>query len=160
MVRAPKDFKVTVESVQTAPERGMVRTGASTAIASDVQAVVVINDRWRATLNIRVALGGKPALVEMALASLWDEDALTTTTMRRVLVDQILAAVVAAAETPVGRQTSLISESRPAQAAEIYQMALASGSRAPHLAVARTIGVSSAQASRYIRQARDNGLLQ
>jgi predicted GIY-YIG superfamily endonuclease len=80
---------------------------------------------------------------------------------RLVLMDR-LTNEITVTDTAVqvrDRRTSRMARIQAAAAAGFYLAAQASGSPAPTLAVAAAMGVSRSQASRYVRAAREAGLL-
>jgi hypothetical protein len=150
------------------------------------------------TVTITVVIGlGYEAFAKRVELVAADGSAVTTSGIRKVLVDQLVKAAVAEASTPVQRRDELVVsgegaawetagpgplgepgpifrmtvqpfpattrqqrlDERARQAAKIYAAAVNSGSRAPGDAVATEMGYSRSQAARYIRRARELGIL-
>lgn len=116
-----------------------------------------------------------------------DDGAITTTVLRQVLIDQLVRAALEKVRWPKKlvsetRQTILTrlpaevaeeayrilessapgrpaTKTRIAQAADAYKKAVAAGSKAPQKEVALAMGFSTSQVSRYLKSARENGLL-
>jgi hypothetical protein len=146
--------------------------------------------KLRLTVSMDVIVdqaGTRPRLVELNLQTDL-RTSITTSTLRRVLVDQLLQvaldratvsvtadpeihpgafkatgepdseAWVSPPPRPPGRGSGT-PDDRAREAARIYSDAVTRGSRAPGVAVANTMGYSRAQVARYIRRARELRLL-
>lgn len=166
-----------VDVIRVSPHHGttLVRTGPTTGAPATFSTTCYV-DRSRIAIigTIRVLPGGHAAMVEMTIqpgpATGSIDTPVTTSALRRVHVDQIVKAALAEAtvDMPPGsdvdaeRVTERVQSSvkaRASGAAKVYADAVAQGSKAPTEAVAAALGVSRPQASRYVRAARDAGLL-
>lgn len=184
----PKNFLIEIVGNVRPHERAVaVRVGPTSVVPSRFTAWVVLAEpRVRVDLELVVLSATKPVVRELTVTPSVDGAApITTTTLRRVLVDPIVKAVMdKAAKFSEGRvidrsdvlpgafqlpgdpddefrltpPTDQPNE-RVRQAAQIYGQAAAFGSRAPTEAVAQALNVSKAQASRYVRAAREANLL-
>lgn len=169
--RAPKNFQIawgTVEPLDDHP--GYLRTGPDTAVPSRFEASFsLVTPPASVTLEVFVGADLRPRVAELAIRSNV-QTPITTSVLRRVLVDQLLREALTLATVPAADQEKWIT-TRPQEtrhpdedenaniAATIYAEAVASGSRAPTKAVALSMGRSRAQAARYIRRARELGLI-
>jgi hypothetical protein len=134
---------------------------------------------------LEVSPGGRTEVRELTVSSLRVEGAapVSTSTLRRILVDRIVQAVMAeAARYAEGKVIDRAdvqpgayqlagdpddsvrlgapkTKPRVAWAAQIYRSAMAAGSYAPTQTVAQELHVSRSQASRYVAEARGAGLL-
>jgi hypothetical protein len=124
--------------------------------------------------------GAVPVIEELAVRP-GKKTPINSTVLRGILLDQIIPAAVKAASKPIKERPDVMpgafqvsgeeDESRawvsPApgvnekvlQAARIYREALSAGSRAPAAIAAEEMNLSRAQVARYIRKAREAGLL-
>lgn len=187
--REPKSFKIKAVVVQRHERTGIIRTGPDTAVPKRFVAVVALE---RPLLTVRMDVlvdqaGTRPRLVELHLQT--DIRAsITTSTLRQVLIDQLLQAVMEEATLRVVAQPEVhphafgvvgepenqgwvsppprphgrghnTPDDQVREAARIYSEAVTRGSRAPGVAVAEAMGYSRAQVARYIRRARELGLL-
>jgi hypothetical protein len=188
VTRMPKNF--VIDRVQTSDHRGnWIRSGRTNIVPEEFKARISLFDsEMFVFMTIRVDPGGQARVIDLRVELAEDgADAITTTTLRRVLVDPMLRAALAVATKTVKERDDVLpgvnppvfqvegdggdenarvywsppagANERTAQAAEVYQQAVVSGSRAPTEAVAAAMGYSRAQAARYIRAARDAGLL-
>lgn len=172
MARQPKDFQIGwVSPVEPREPVSYMRTGPDTAIPMRFRASIAL-----AVPDVAVAIevftGAdlRPRIYELTVRSNVQRP-ITTSTLRQVLVDQLLRAAVKEAEIPVSSLpagTVLGTPPVPATgkgdedastAARIYSEAVASGNPAPAMAVASVMGRSRAQVARYIRKARQLGFL-
>jgi hypothetical protein len=183
VARTPKNF--VIDAVQTGNHRGnWIRIGRSTAVPEEFTARFSLYEHEVLVfVVVRVDPGGQARILDLRVVVDEAGETITTTTLRKVLVDQLLRAALSAATTKIEDRPDAHPDIEPApfqiaagddrvywspppgasdkvaQAADAYREALASGSRAPTAAVAEALGYSRAQASRYIRAARDAGLL-
>lgn len=178
----PKNFvieRVTVTPLDARFEP--VRTSPTAGVPPRFRAEVHLSEpRLVVYMTVRVIPPGQPRVTEIEIRA-DPRDSISTTTLRRVLVDPMLRAALTEAETPieaadhihpgayrfpgapegtywVSPHPSTADERVPAAAA-IYKSAVAAGSKAPTEAVALELRVSKASASRYVRAARAAGLL-
>jgi hypothetical protein len=165
-----------------------VKTGPDTAVPSrfDVRIDLAEPDLTVA-MTIKVGEGGRALVREFAISPRDFNATVTTRMLRKIPLERLLRASlesVTRKPTPrpdihpnafqmpgdpdsqawVGPEPGPgrgrdVPKDRIARAAEIYQQALASGSRAPAEAVAQAMHYSRATAARDIRAARDQGLL-
>lgn len=197
MPRVPKDFTISsIEIEKTAPVTRLVAPGR--AAPSWFDAKVTLGELpLELTITVVIGPGGEPLAKRLDITAQASE-VITTSGLRRVLVDQLLKAAVAEASFPVeyvhgitddpgaiayktpgpgplGEEGPIINvdvsghlpgdtrqqrqDERARQAAKIYAAAVNSGSRAPGDAVATEMGYSRSQAARYIRRARELGIL-
>ena len=141
--------------------------------------VLLAEPRVNVDLEIRVVTGGQPQVIQVSVREMPPlVGGVTSTTLRSLPLDHIVRATMTwvAEQSPdliegsipgwfrleadgpdVLRRGSV--DERVAQAAQIYRAATAAGSKAPTEAVATSMHVSRATASRYIRGARDIGML-
>lgn len=187
--REPKDFTIDQVLVQRHERSGLIRTGPETAVPTRFSASVVLTQpELTVWMDVRVDQAGtRPRLIDLRLTT--DiRAAITTSTLRRVLVDQLLQAALDRATvaveghpeihpdafraegeptdhawvSPPPRPSSrgrATPDDRAREAARIYSEAVIGGSRAPGVAVANAMGYSRAQVARYIRRARDLRML-
>jgi hypothetical protein len=188
VARESEGFKIEQVVVQRHERSGLIRTGPGTAVPTRFIALIDLGQP-KLTVSMDVIVdqaGTRPRLVELSLQTdLWTS--ITTSALRRVLVDQLLQAALDRATVPVtgapevhpgafkaqgeldsawvsppprppGRGSGT-PDDRAQEAARIYSDAVTRGSRAPGVAVANTMGYSRAQVARYIRRARELGLL-
>ncbi|SDC73466.1 hypothetical protein SAMN05216174_10444 [Actinokineospora iranica] len=159
---SPAEPREPVNYVRTGPDTAMpIRFRASIALAVPDAAV---------TIEVFTGADMRPRINELVIRSSVQKP-ITTSVLRQVLVDQLLRAAVKEAEVPVdslSAGTVLGTQPVPATgkadedasiAARIYREAVASGNPAPAMAVASSMGRSRAQVARYIRKARQMGLL-
>lgn len=169
------DYEVDV--IRVSPHHGtaLVRVGPTTGAPATFSTTCYVDSGKLAVIGtIMVVPGGHATMVEMTIqggpATKSTITPVTTSSLRRILVDQIVKAALteATVDMPPGgdvdgeRVTERVQSSvkaRAADAAKIYADAVAQGSKAPTEAVAAALGVSRPQASRYVRAARDAGLL-
>ncbi|WP_410662128.1 hypothetical protein [Amycolatopsis sp. lyj-84] len=177
MPRQPKNFEIAWVSIEPRGEGGYLRTGPDTAVPTRFGAsfaLVVPN----AAVQVEVFVGSdlRPRVMELTLRSNV-QTPITTTVLRQVLVDQLLRealskATVAWADVPKAVREEAVGFAPPADealrenaeehartAARIYSDAVTGGSKAPAMAVAHAMNRSRAQVARYIRKARELGLL-
>lgn len=176
MARQPTgDYDVDVVRVSPHHYAPLVRTGTTTGAPGTFSTTCYVDEGRLAVIGvITVIPGGQAVMVEMTVhggpATATTTAPVTTSSLRRILVDQIVRAAVTEATvdmppddvgdpSTLGERMESASQARAAEAAKHYLAAQASGSSAPTLAVAAEMDVSRSQASRYVRAARDAGLL-
>lgn len=181
VAQPPKSFRIGSLSVRTSERTGYVRTSATAAVPAKFTAVVLLEQpALEVELSVLVEEGGFPR-AESLLIRATNKVALNSTTLRQVLLDQLLRAAIAEASVPAidradiapgafqleggNEKTAWLGAApgtteRVQLVADIYNRSVAAGSRAPTQAVAETVGISRPQASRYIKTARELGLIQ
>lgn len=179
--RQPKNFAIeTVVHVTPAQRWVPIRTGPTTYVPSRFTARLLLAEpKLVVDVDVVVGTGGQARLQELAvIADQAGAVPISSSTLRRILVDQVLRAVLTAAsrsdatdrpdlrpgafQLPGDEEEAWVEGKGTPQvrrAAQIYISARASGSRAPTEAVATEMNVSRSQASRYVRAARDAELL-
>lgn len=177
VAQTPKNFAIERVTVTPYEPAGRVRTSTSTAVPTRFFATVYLAEpRMVVEMVVRVAVGGQARVTELRIET-DPRDSISTTTLRRVLIDPMLRSALAEASIPIDERSEVVSnayrapgtpddsfaadaaDDRVRYAAQIYGHALASGSRAPTEAVALEMHVSKATASRHVREARKAGLL-
>lgn len=187
MARQPKHFTITSVSVEPLEPSGYLLVGPDRAVPSRFEASFQLaRPEAAVTMEVFVGADQRPAVIELTIRSKVRAP-ITTSMLRSVLVDQLLQAAMAEAAVPAsardewlatlppglanpadaswpssaaaGSSASGNAEEDARTAARIYREALATGSRAPAVAVANTMNRSRAQVARYIRRARETGLL-
>ncbi|ONI88132.1 hypothetical protein ALI22I_20560 [Saccharothrix sp. ALI-22-I] len=178
MPRLPKNFTITGVFIESATGCSLVPTGRNSAVPADFRAHVQVTDPAVAvSVGIHVDVETGPRVYELSVRSA-RSGPVTTTVLRQVLVDQVLRAAMAEAAVDVGPgvlaalveptvdprlRPGLRREDLPdldaATAAEIYSAAVAAGSPRPGIVVASRMNRSRSQVARYIRRARELGLL-
>ncbi|MFE9601971.1 hypothetical protein [Streptomyces hokutonensis] len=189
MARQPKDVKIAGAFVTPGDRAGWVRSSASTAVPSQIRALLHLEEPPVVVqMFITVDAGARALIREIAVSPQAVDVAITTSLLRRVPVDYLLRyALEKASVTAKGRpdihegafqlnsdpeHQAWVSPPPPSvgrghdvpldrvqRAAEVYKQALASGSRSPGMEVAAAMGYSRATAARDIRQARERGLI-
>jgi hypothetical protein len=177
MPRQPKDFQIAWSSIEKLDPSGYLRISPDTVVPSHFKAIITMAvPQMLVTMEVAVvAPEMRPRVIELSMRAN-TMTPITTTVLRQVLVDQLLKeamskAIIPASEAPepdpralgaatTAHERALASAEQDArQAARIYSEAVASGSGAPAVAVANTMNRSRSQAARYIRRARELGLL-
>lgn len=188
VARAPKHFSIGSVSVERLEPSGYVETGPGTSVPSRFEASFqLVSPEATVTIEVFVGADLRPAVIEMNIRSKV-RTPITTSMLRNVLVDQLLQAALEEATVPSSVRDEWLATMPPGiadtasrtrttvppssgervrdnaeedarTAAQIYKEALAAGSRAPAMAVAHTMNRSRAQVARYIRRAREMGLL-
>lgn len=189
MPREPKDSTISAVRIEETRQAGLIRTGRDTAVPSRFGATIKLQQpELTVWLDVIVAQAGtRPRVVQLQV-HVDARASVTTSIMRRVLVDQLLNAAMSAATIRIEGRPQLHQDgfsapadpdgqawvsppprsvahgdaelrARATEAARIYSDAVAGGSRAPAVAVANEMGYSRAQVARYIRRARELGLL-
>lgn len=180
MPQRPRNFEIAHVATEPAERAAMVSTGPGLAAPSRFMAYVQLAiPSLRLTLAIIVTSGGLPIV---DYVTIWGngQDPLSSGLLRKVLLDPIIRAAVAEASVPVtdrpdvapgafhvdGEPEEQLWVSTPAgatervqQIARLYNEALTAGSRSPGLEAANAVHISRAQAARYIKRARDLGLI-
>jgi len=185
--RLPKNFKIAWVSIDELTPGGYVSTGRDTAVPTHFQANFVLSEP-EVAMQIEVMVGAdrRPVVIEATVRGKVKAP-ITTSVMRQVLIDQLVRAAMVEATVPASVRERWLASLPPGVqpvdrgqaepvpsaeqrtrgqadhdarlAAQIYNEAVASGDRAPGLAVAAAMNRSRTQVSRYIRRARDMGLL-
>jgi hypothetical protein len=175
--RPPKDFEVAWISIEPREPKGYLRTGPDTAVPAWFGASIAL-EKPRAAVMIEVFVGAdlRPYVSELTIRANV-QTPITTSVLRQILVDQLLREAMAKASVPAAEMEAWLAtlpaaarapgenpsfgraEEDARRAAAIYAEAVAAGSRAPAAAVATVMNRSRSQAARYIRNARELGLL-
>ncbi|MGO1056966.1 hypothetical protein [Crossiella sp. CA198] len=177
MPRLPKNFRIDSVTIERLGSEGYLPAGPDTAVPMNFEAHFQLGEPQAAVrIEVFVAPDHGPIVLELNIRSN-AKTSVTTSVLRQVLVDQLLreamtAAVVPAsvreewlATLPSGHTATAESGERTQAdldahtAAQIYSEAVASGSKSPAVVVGHTMGRSRAQAARYIRRARELGIL-
>lgn len=184
VARPPKNFSIAWLSVERLEPSGYLETGPNTAVPSRFEASFQLaNPEAAVTIEVFVGADLRPVVIELSIRSKVRAP-VTTSMLRNVLVDQLLQAALEKATVPTSVRDEWLAELPPEivdtrrtpppsadervrgnaeddarTAARVYKEALAGGSRAPAMAVAHTMNRSRAQVARYIRRAREMGLL-
>ena len=145
--------------------------------------IALVRPKLQVEMEVRTAPGSRPVVRELLVKANADTR-VTTSVLRRVLVDQLLRAAVDEAAKPTsgvtvpdvaghaftaddgvwvgplpqplrGRGSNTANE-KAERAAKIYNDAVSSGSKKPGEVVADAMHVSRSQAARYIRRARND----
>lgn len=176
MARQPKNFAI--ESVRVSPYEpaARVRIGPTAYVPRRFFATIVLTEpRAEVEMVVRVSAFGQASATEIKIETA-PHESITTSTLRRILIDPMLRAAVAKATLPaepVGDSPTTFrtvegdlwssppvgTDERVVAAARIYTEAKAARNRAPTEAVAAALGYSRAQAARYVKRARETGLL-
>ena len=186
MSRKPTNFVISTVFVQREEtSSGPVPISLTAAVPQRFRALIAV-ERPKLAVSLEVMMtvpGNRPVVVELAVQANM-QTPITTSVLRQVLIDQLLAAAIAEASETITRapeqhptafrtedgQTFLgpmpyegrrvdTANRQADKAALIYEAATASANRAPAVAVATEMGVSRATAARYLRRAREMGLL-
>jgi hypothetical protein len=180
MPQLPRNFAIGSVTVHPDEDVAPVRTGPGTAVPSRFIAELQLAEPdLRVAVAIRVTPGGSPAVEAMQV---WasNRTPLTSGTLRKVLVDPIVRASMAAAAQPVTDRPDIApgayqiqgdaehqawisapagATDRVRQVARLYTEALTAGSKSPGQDAANAVHISRAQAARYIKRARELGLI-
>jgi hypothetical protein len=182
--RLPKNFRIESVTIETMEPRGYLPTGPDTAVPTLFQARFLLGEpQSMVTLGVMVGAEG-PVIVNLnikASATL----PVTPTSLRQMQLDLLLREAMSAAAVPasvrdewlaslppgvvpernefpapsVGQRVQSQADHDAHMAAKIYSEAVAAGSKAPAVAVSEAMSRSRAQVARYIRRARELGLL-
>lgn len=184
MPRLPKNFRIDWVSVEPVESRGYLPTGPDTAVPAFFDAHIQLGDPPAVVgIEVQVTADAGPAIVELSIRSN-SRSPITTSVLRQVLVDQLLREAMNAAVVPASvreewlatlppehRERAVSTGTAPVPdglsqadrdahtAAQIYTEALAAGSKSPAVMVGHTMNRSRPQVARYIRRARELGLL-
>ncbi|TKA11730.1 hypothetical protein [Actinacidiphila oryziradicis] len=189
MARQPKDVKIAGAFVTPGERAAWVRTSDDTAVPSNIQALLHLDEPPVAVqMVITVDAGARAIIREFAVSPRERDVPISTSLLRRIPVDYLLRVALDRASVSVKRRPDIhegafqlrgdpehqawvspappkpgrgheASADRVQQAADVYKQALASGSRSPGMEVATAMGYSRATAARDIRLARERGLL-
>ncbi|WP_380723332.1 hypothetical protein [Saccharothrix hoggarensis] len=185
MPRLPKNFRIAWVTIDELAPIGYLETGPDTAVPTRFQANFALEEPdVAATMEVFVGTDLRPVVLSVAVKGKAAAP-VTTSVMRQILVDQLVRAAVEKATVPASvrdewlatlplgaqavdrREASSTADERvrnqadddARRAARIYSGAVAAGNRAPAVAVANVMNRSRTQAARYIRRARELGLL-
>jgi hypothetical protein len=169
MARA-RDAYVHVTTLERDPT---VRTGPATAIPSSFSAEIDDPEQpYVLDLRVRTIAGRRPEVVELRLElrSPHKPGGIATEGLRGVHIAKALQMAVTRAVEPIETEDEGVAATKPlrgvpvskeflGQVASIYRSAVAGGSRAPVVEVARQLGGSRPTAGRWVLQARKAGVL-
>lgn len=165
MARRPKNFTIECVNVTPSDPTPRIRNSPTTVVPASFRATIHIEDpRVVAEVVVCVATGGQANITGLKI-EVDVRQPITTSLLRRVLVDPLLRTAIAAASTPIADHDEAKYQScfritdKVLTAAGIHREATASGSRAPVAAVSMLMKVSRVHASRYVATARQAGLL-
>lgn len=178
MPRAPKNLRVDSVTIERLSPEAYLPAGPDNAVPVSFEAYFQLGEPPAAVrIEVFVTPGLGPVVLELGIRSNTAMP-VTTSVLRQVPVDQLLREAMAAAVVPVSVREEWLATLPPGMtamapesgaqtqadldahtAAQIYAEAVASGSRAPAVVVGNTMGRSRAQAARYLRRARELGLL-
>lgn len=175
-----KNFQIAAVSVRPTDRAAMIRISAAEAVPARFTARVVLTQpKLDVEITVVVESGGFPRAESLTVQAT-NTTPLTGTTLRQVLLDPILRAAIAEASVPAVDRSDVAagafqvegeaeralwigaapgSTERLRLAASIYNRRVAAGSRSPTQDMAEALNVSRPQASRYVKQARDAGLI-
>lgn len=165
MPRPPTEFEIGPIEVTTVPPSRPVRVGNTQVVPSHFRArIELLRPSLTVVLHVEMGNpGNHPAVTHLAVEA--DRGhSITTPLLRRVLVDRLMRAAVTKAITPAEVDPPAAPQ-LPAQAgndriaAELYEEALTLGKHAPAEFAADKMGVSRSTVARYLRKAREDGLL-
>jgi hypothetical protein len=186
--QSPKNFRIErVGDVRPHERATPVRVSPTSAVPSRLTAwVVVVDPHVRVDLELVIMPAAKPQVRELTVTAATTDgpSSISTSLLRRVLVDPIVDAVMAKAvraaegtvidrsdvapgayQLPADPEDEFWVPGTPAvdprvrRTARVYAQAVAFGNRSPTVAVAEALGMSKASASRYVRMAREANLL-
>jgi hypothetical protein len=169
MARA-QDAYVHVTTLERDPT---VRTGPTTAIPRSFSAEIDDPEQpYLLDLRVRTIAGRRPEVVELRLElrSPQKLGGIATEGLRGVHIAKALQMAVARAIEPIETEDDRVGATKPlrgvpvtkeflGQVANVYRSAVAGGSRAPVVEVARQLGGSRPTAGRWVVQARKAGVL-
>jgi hypothetical protein len=150
-----------------------VRTGPTTAIPCSFSAEIDDPEQpYLLDLRVRTIAGRRPEVVELRLElrSPQQPGGIATEGLRGVHIAKALQMAVTRAIEPIETEDGRVGATKPlrgipvtkeflGQVASIYRSAVAGGSRAPVVEVARQLGGSRPTAGRWVVQARKAGIL-
>ena len=178
MPRLPKNLRIDSVTIEHLGSRGYLPAGPDTAVPVNFEAHFLLEEPNAAVrIEVFVTADVGPVVVELNIRSA-TRTPVTTSVLRQVLVDQLLREAMTAAAVPASVREEWLATVPPNQtattteptehtqadldahtAAQLYSEAVASGSKSPAVVVGNTMGKSRAQVARYIRRARELGLL-
>jgi hypothetical protein len=184
--RLPKNFQIAWVSIDELAPRGYLSTGPNTAIPNRFQAnFQLANPPAAVILEVFVEADLRPVATSVKVQAN-TKTPVTTSVMRQILIDQLVQRAVEEATVPASAREQWLatlppgvarptdrSDAAPSadqrtrtqadddarRAALIYSEAVARGNRAPAVAVATVMNRSRTQVARYIRRARELGIL-
>jgi hypothetical protein len=182
MPQRPKVFRIARIHIQVAGRPAPVRTGPKTAAPAKFTAWAELRTPdVLVALTIVLEMGAVPVIEELVIQPGPKKTPVTGTVLRGILLDQIVPAAIAAAGEPVTGRPDIApgayqfdgmpdegqawvsaapgADERVQRVAQIYREALSAGSRAPAAAAAEEMKLSRAQIARYVRRAREAGLI-
>lgn len=182
MAMAPRAPASSIGRIHIEPGEGalQIRTGPKVAAPSHFKASIELKaPPMRVILWVRLDGGAAPVVEELALRPA-PGSPLTSTTLRLVLLDPLIRAVVKKASRPVIERPDVApgafqvkggdqrhawvsvppgADERVLQIASLYNQALSAGSHSPAADAAAAVRLSRAQVARYVRRARAVGLI-
>jgi hypothetical protein len=161
MARRPNDFTIARINTTPDPRARYIPVSPTSVVPDRFFAEMYLSEIGLVVgLTVRVAIGGRPRVTEINVESS-SRTPLTSTLLRRIPLESLTREAMAAVPAGARRDGGVKSGGgdRTACAAAFYAEAQASGNQAPTVTVAAALGCSRAQASRYIRAARESGLL-
>lgn len=186
MPRLPKNFQIDFVEIEQLEPRGYLPAGQDSAVPVHFQANFQLGAP-PASVKIRVVVGAEGPAIQQLTIGTNVRTPITTSVLRQVLVDHLLREAMNAALVPgsvreewldtfppgvLPERRKVVAPAPPKEerlrnladqdaqtAAQIYSEAAAAGSKAPAVAVAQAMNRSRAQVARYIRRARELGLL-
>lgn len=186
MPRLPKNFQIASVTIDELAPRGYLSTGSNTAIPNRFQANFGL-EKPPAAVVLEVFVGAdlRPVAISVKVQAS-TKTPVTTSVMRQILIDQLVQRAVEEATVPASTREEWLatlppgavqptdrSDAAPSadqrtrtqadddarRAALIYAEAVSRGNRAPAVAVANVMNRSRTQVARYIRRARELGIL-
>ncbi|GLY55009.1 hypothetical protein [Lentzea sp. NBRC 102530] len=186
MPRLPKNFEIAWVSIDELAPGGYLSTGPNTAIPNRFQANFQLeNPPAAVVLEVFVGADLRPVAISVKVQAS-TKTPVTTSVMRQILIDQLVQRAVEEATVPASKREEWLatlppgavqptdrSDAAPSadqrtrtqadddarRAALIYAEAVSRGNRAPAVAVANVMNRSRTQVARYIRRARELGIL-
>ncbi|MDX3662285.1 hypothetical protein PV646_33700 [Streptomyces sp. ID05-26A] len=186
MPRLPKNFQIAWVSIDELAPGGYLSTGPNTAIPNRFQANFQLESPPAAVaLEVFVGTDLRPVAISVKVQAS-TKTPVTTSVMRQILIDQLVQRAVEEATVPASKREQWLatlppgavqptdrSDAAPSadqrtrtqadddarRAALIYAEAVSRGNRAPAVAVANVMNRSRTQVARYIRRARELGIL-
>lgn len=176
--RAPKNLRIDSVTIERLSPEAYLPAGPDNAVPVSFEAHFQLGEPPAAVrIEVFVTPDHGPVVLELGIRSN-TATPVTTSMLRQVPVDQLLREAMTAAAVPASVREEWLASlpsgttattaepgvNTPADhdahtAAQIYSEAVASGSKAPAVVVGHRMGRSRAQAARYIRRARELGLL-
>jgi hypothetical protein len=176
----PKNFRIESVAVRPVDPVRLVPTGPGKAAPATFLAEVRLAEpELLVELGVQVQPGGRPVVHHI---SVWATPAtpLTSGSLHKVLLDPIVRAALDEAQQTIEERSDVApgafhvpgepeeqlwvmtpagADERVRQIARLYLDAMTAGSKSPGLDAANAVHISRAQAARYIKRARDLGLL-